>query len=209
MNQIRNAIVLAGVVFCIAVLPAASAVLAEDEPDAARWESALLDDFAGSDLLSSIGTAWQPVTDNERGGRSVIELAGGEGVLRGSGSLQRGGLFGGPGTAGVLLPFDNLGTEFDINSWDGVRLRIRRSGAPMLLRIVSGEIANGDHFAVDVPDGDEFATYDFPFKRMGQVMSPQQPWRGDRVSGIELTCWSFPQDDFRFEIERIEFYRSQ
>lgn len=202
----RMVAAIAVVVLAAAVINTSAAQQNDEEP-ARHWDKALLDDFESEGLTSSIGTSWQPITDNERGGRSDVELDGSGETLMASGSLQRGGLFGGPGTAGVMLPLDADGAEFDINDWDGVRIRIRRSGAPVLLRIVSGEIANGDHFAVDIPASAEFVTYDFPFSRMGQVMSRQQVWRGDRVSAIELTSWSFPADSFSLEIERIELYK--
>ncbi len=208
MKTGRTLLALGAALLSLAVLVPAAADPQDEEVDTADWQTALLDDCIADDLRSSIGTNWQPISDNDRGGRSSIELEASGETLRGSGTLRRGGLFGGPGTAGILLPFDESSAEYDINQWDGVRLRIKRTGAPMLLRIVSGEIANGDHFAVDVPGSDEFVTYEFPFSRMGQVMSPQQPWQGDRVSGIELTCWSFPAAEFSFELDSIELYRA-
>lgn len=181
---------------------------AQQESDSMEWRERLLDDCSADGLESSIGTRWEPVTDNDRGGSSRLVTDGAGDTLAVSGSLKRGRLFGGPGTAGIFLPLDDSLSEHDINDWDGIRIRIRRSGAPVLLRIHGMEIANGDHFAVDIPASEEFRTYEFPFSRMGQVMSPQQPWDGTRVTGVELMAWSFPAAEFSFELDSIEFYES-
>lgn len=181
---------------------------AQQGADIMEWETSQLDDCTDEALQSSIGTSWELVTDNDRGGGSRLTADGSGDTLAISGNLKRGGLFGGPGTAGIFLPLDETLAEHNINSWDGIRVRIRRSGAPVLLRVHGMEIANGDHFAADIPASDEFETYEFPFSRMGQVMSPQQPWDGTRVTGVELMSWSFPSAEFSFELDSISFYRN-
>ncbi|MCB1185900.1 hypothetical protein KDL29_01930 [bacterium] len=37
----------------------------------------------------------------------------------------------------------------------------------------------------------------------------QMPWRGDRVTAVELICWSFPADSFSFGLDSIKSYRSK
>jgi hypothetical protein len=176
--------------------------------EASCWDKPLLDDFCSASATASIGTEWRasPVSGNN--GRSTMDLSFAKGSLSAKGTIRLGNPFQGPGRISVLLPLDAQGTEFDVTQWDGVRIKIRRSGAPLLLRLACNEIANGDHFAKELPASTEMQTYDLPWSSLGQVMSPQQVWKGKRVTGIELVAYGWLTQEFSFEVGRIEFYKN-
>ena len=107
----------------------------------------------------------------------------------------------------MVLQLAHNGEEFDISQWDGIMITIRSAGAPLLLRIHTKEIRNGDYFAARIPGSEEMRTYVFPFNLMGQVMSAQQPWQGVDATGVELINWSFYPQDFDWELDSLSFYR--
>jgi len=174
-----------------------------------RWQEPVLDNCTSTDNTSSIGTAWEPVTDSDRGGTSSVEWESSEGSFSVTGNIEPVPGSRGPGTAGMMLPLSADGKEYDISEWDGVRVTIKRSGAPLLLRIVSTDILNEDHFAVMVPELREFDTFEYSFRELGQVMSAQQPWTGKNVTGIELVTFGWMPTEFSWEISELAFYKNE
>ena len=194
--------------FLIAIVMAGLGASASAGEPAAVWQEPLLDDCLATDNHSSIGTEWTPVLDSDRGGTSSIEWSSTEGTFSVTGGIEPvpGSL--GPGTAGMLLPLGPAGEEFDVSDWDGIRITIRRSGAPLLLRVVSTEILNEDHFAVMIPEVDEFETFEYNFRELGQVMSAQQPWTGRNITGIELVTFGWVPDEFSWELRELAFFKT-
>jgi hypothetical protein len=176
--------------------------------EASSWDKPLLDDFSSASATASIGTEWRPSPVSGNNGRSTMDLSFEKGALSAKGTIRPGNPFQGPGRISILLPLDAQGKEFDVSHWDGVRITLRRTGAPLLLRLVCNEIANGDYFAKELPASTEMQTYDLPWSSLGQVMSPQQVWKGKRVTGIELVAYSWLTQEFNFEVGRIEFYEN-
>ena len=175
--------------------------------EAAPWEQALLDDCGSGSTLSSIGTEWYSSLDAESGGKSSLETSFADGLLKASGSIKPGWPWMGPGRAGLVLPLGDKNQAFDVSAWTGLRLRIKASGPGLLLRLHSSDIRNGDYFAVDIPASTDFVSYDFPFQRMGQVMSAQKDWQGKQAFGIEFVAWSFRKAEYAWELDSIEFYK--
>lgn len=191
----------------MAALALTSSALAADA--GASWSEALLDNCEAADNVSSIGTAWTPSLDAERGGTSSIEWFSSESTFGVTGVIEPIPGSMGPGTAGMVLPLGPEGAAYDVNEWDGIRISIKRSGAPLLLRIHSSEIGNGDYFAVMIPESRDFKTYSFRFKELGQVMSAQQPWSGKNVTGVELATFGWTTTEFSWEIEELAFYQDE
>jgi len=192
----------------IALVPVALPVSVQsNEPDPA-WKQALLDNCEQADNSSSIGTSWVPSLDTDRGGTSSISWFSTGSTFGVRGQIEPVPGSRGPGTAGMYLPLGSAGEEFDINYWDGIRITVKNDGAPLLLRIHSTEIENGDYFAAAVPKSNSFTTYSFSFRELGQVMSAQQPWSGRNVTGIELITFGWTSLPFSWEIEEISLYRN-
>jgi hypothetical protein len=188
---------------CVVVL-AQTATAAENT---ALWEKALLDDFSTASEVASIGTKWKLSPASENNGKSSMALDFVQGSLTATGTVRLGNMLQGPGRVSVKLPLDSSGKEYDLREWIGIRITYKRSGAPVLLRVTCGEIRNGDHFAADLPATAEVITLDLPWNQLGQVMSRQQPWQGNRASGIELIAYAWRKQDFSLYVERLELYK--
>ena len=171
------------------------------------WSEPVLEDCSIDGLLSPLGTNWEPQLDSGRGGKSTITAKCGDGVLSASGRVVSGPPWRGPGTAGLLLPLSTDKTSFDVSAYTGLRITVKRSGAPLLLRIHTGEVDNGDYFAAEIPASEEFETFEIPFTQMGQVMSAQRQWTGGDAYAVELVTWSFGKADYSWAITGLELYK--
>jgi hypothetical protein len=192
----------------LALVSLTAAAWGQSTAETQAWNTAVLDDCETADNSSSIGTQWKPSLDTDRGGTSSLNWFSTESTIGVEGFIEPIPGSMGPGTAGMVLPLGPDGSEFDISGWDGIQLTIRNEGAPLLLRIHTAEINNGDHFAVMIPESAKFETLKFSFRELGQVMSAQQPWSGKSVSAIELVSFGWTTQQFGWELDEIGFYRN-
>ena len=63
--------------------------------------------------------------------------------------------------------------------------------------------------AVMIPESRDFETYTFSFDHLGQVMSAQQPWTGESVTGIDLMTFGWMTSEFSWEIQELAFYQDR
>lgn len=118
---------------------------------------------------------WYVVNDNVMGGRSEGGFTIDEGELRFAGRTNTDG--------GGFSSIRSRPVEFDLSTYDGVRLRVRGDGRRYTWRLSTGESRQGREIAYwadfDTQDG-AWSTVDIPFSRF----VPR--YRGTRLEGPEL-----------------------
>ncbi len=121
------------------------------------------------------GVGWYVVNDNVMGGRSEGGFTIDEGELRFAGRTNTDG--------GGFSSIRSKPVEFDLSTYDGVRLRVRGDGRRYTWRLSTGESRQGREIAYwadfDTQDG-AWSTVDIPFSRF----VPR--YRGTRLEGPEL-----------------------
>ena len=121
------------------------------------------------------GVGWYVVNDNVMGGRSEGGFTIDEGELRFAGRTNTDG--------GGFSSVRSRPVEFDLSTYDGVRLRVRGDGRRYTWRLSTGESRQGREIAYwadfDTQDG-AWSTVDIPFSRF----VPR--YRGTRLEGPEL-----------------------
>lgn len=165
---------------------------------------ALLDDFEDEDLTSTLGTTWRVYRDAALGGKSTVDYAFSDGLLRVTGQIAPGA--GSLGFIELMLPLDEHDAPRDVTPFDGVRVRIRVTEGEVLLKLRSPNVTNFDYHAVILPASTAFQELVLPFSAFRQLWSAPVPWTGRQVAGITLSIGGTEAAPFAFEIDELAFF---
>lgn len=174
---------------------------------AARSGSMLIDDFSGSDFVSTLGTRWRGVSDRVMGGVSVAhvtrEHVDGRSRLRLSGDVR---LDNNGGFIQAALDLSPAGEPLDASDYKGLRLTVRGNGERYSLHLRTPDTVRPwqsyrAHFAASA----KWEVIDLPFAAFEpyRVETPLDAKRIRRI-GLVAIGRAFFAD---LSVARLEFYR--
>jgi hypothetical protein len=167
----------------------------------------LIDDFSGTDGMSSLGTQWRMFTDRVMGGLSSAssgyEIIDGRRCLRlqGSVSLENNG-----GFVQVALPLELNGRFFDAGDFKGIRLWIRGNGENYHVHLRTDQTGRPwQYFGAEFQTSGEWEKVEIPFEQFKpENFNAQLNAKKLRRIGIVAIKKEFQAD---IAVSRLEFYQ--
>ncbi len=174
------------------------AVTAENAPS-------IVDDFSRADL-TSIGSPRIVVNDASLGGKSHLDHAIADGVIKATGKIAP--ARGQPGFVSLVLPLAEPGGAMDLSPYDGIRLRVRISSGSLSVSANSNQVDNFDYHSAVVTrsaDGD-FHEVRIPWSKMKRAWSEQTALDPATINSISLVAANLQPGAFAYDIDEIGFY---
>jgi hypothetical protein len=172
-----------------------------------QTESMLIDDFTGSNGISSFGSQWRIFTDQVMGGVSTADwnydtIDGRRCVqLRGDVSLANNG-----GFVQIALPLNKDGRPFDASAFKGVRLRTRGNGEAYHIHLRSSDSRRPwQYYGAEFVANETWQMIDLPFSEF-KPENLTSKLKADRLVRIAVVAI---KKEFKADVAvaRLEFYR--
>ena len=166
-----------------------------------------VDDFERGDRRAASGLSWIAVADDLMGGASFADVTVTTPGARSRHALRVAGEVAERGFAGAWVALDGRALATDVSDYDGIRLRIRGSGA-FQLGVRCG-VMPGFNYMAPVEGGADWAQVTVPFASLRAQGPNPPPIDLKTVRFLGISTRSGRAGRYQVEIDDVELYTSR